>query len=217
VIFLWSQRAVECADLRFSYRLLSLLVVLLVYMTEPIASLTAQEESRQGKPALPGEPCQTAPHATWTTQEQWVWAQICLGQVADFSTRDAGGVLDPKKPDAWQKRENRVLRPVFLETLLLHQPWRDAVPRHGVRIVGAWFREPLDLSNAELTCALQLVWSRFESEVNLSRLRTPHLLSLDGSAVTGMLSMDNLNVGYNLLMRKGNFVTVHLRSAQITG
>jgi hypothetical protein len=29
--------------------------------------------------------------------------------------------------------------------------------------------------------------------------------------------MDNLHVGYDLLMHKGNFATVHLRSAQITG
>jgi hypothetical protein len=169
---------------------LLLRVVLLVCLLARCSLLQAQEESRQGKVALPGEPCQTAPHATWTPQEQWVWGQICIGKVANFnSIREYGGELDPTHPDVWQQWEGRVLQPVFLETILLYKPWRDAMPRQGVRIVGAWFKEPLDLSNAELTRELSLHDSRFESTVSLSRLHTTELLSLEGSTIDGILDM----------------------------
>jgi len=114
----------------------------------------------------------------WTPQEQWVWECVQAGEIADFNTtKGYGGQLDPKDPKGWP--DTRILRPTFLETVLLYEPYRTAIPHHGLRIVGAWCQDSLDLSHAALACQLWLNHSRFESEVKLSALRTPHVFSLE--------------------------------------
>ena len=73
-----------------------------------------------------------------------MWNQVYIGAIADFNKAEGyGGELDPKKPEGWPK--SRVLQPEFLETILLREPYRSALRRQGVCIVGAWFTEPLNL------------------------------------------------------------------------
>ena len=99
---------------------------------------------------------------SWTPQEKWVWEQVCVGKIADFNKAEGyGGELDPKKPEGWPS--NRILRPEFLETILLHEPYSGALTRKGVRIVGARFTEALDLSNAALDHQLRLGYCRFDA------------------------------------------------------
>ena len=96
------------------------------------------------------------------------------------------GGVDPKNSDNW--RTNRILRPVFLEAILLHE--LIGVPCHtGVRILGGWFKEALNLSHAALPHQIWLDASRFESDVNLDLLQIP-LLSLEGSTFTAKLTME---------------------------
>ncbi len=76
---------------------------------------------------------------------------------------DYAGNLDPKKPEEWS--ESRILTPEFLETILLHEPYRGALTHHGVQIMGAWFRGPLDLSSTILEHTLSFVASRFDTDV----------------------------------------------------
>jgi hypothetical protein len=187
-------------------------------------SLYAEEELIKGKLTLPGKSCQTEPLPNWTPQEKWVWRQVCEGKIADFNKR-YGIVLDPKdldpeKPEEWPK--NRILTPRFLETILLHEPYRGALTRHGVQIVGAWFKEPLDLSDATLAHSLWLGGSRFDSKVVLDLLKTNHSIKFEkstffkeliliGTKIDGQLDMagskcisnlrlDSLQVGSSLFM-----------------
>jgi hypothetical protein len=170
-----------------------LFVILFLFITTGFSSLYAAEEPIKSKSALPGEPCQTKPLNSWTSQEKWVWKQVCEGKVADFNEAEGyGGNLDPRKPEGWP--ENRILQPSFLETILLYEPYRSALTYKGVRIIGAWFKEPLDLSNATLAHEVWLHNSRFESDVDLSRLKSSHLVSLIGSKFNGKLDMDALQV-----------------------
>ena len=135
----------------------------------------------------------------WTPQEKWVWGQVSQGGIADFNkAKGYGGELDPREPEGWQ--ENRILRPKFLETILLHERYRNALTRLGVRIVGAWFKEPLDLSNASLPRQLWLTHCRFDSNVSLQYLKTPYLISLDGSKFKGKLIMGTLEGASHLVM-----------------
>ncbi|RMF94055.1 MAG: hypothetical protein D6736_00740 [Nitrospinota bacterium] len=176
----------------------------------------AAEELGRGRPALPGEPCQTAPHILWTRQEQWVWVQICTGKVADFNTaRGYGGRLDPSNPEKWP--EARILRPVFLETILLHEPFRSALPRQGISIRGAWFTETLDLSYAILPHQLRLEDSRFDAPVSLAFLRTLYPLSFAGSVFTQTLDMRGVQVQSSLFLDDGVFADVILSGARIDG
>lgn len=165
--------------------------------------------------ALPEEPCQIEPRLSWTEQEKWAWKQICEGRIADFNKgQDYGGKLDPKTSEDWPK--TRVLRPLFLETILLHGPYQRAIPRHGVRIVGAWFVESLDLSNATIPHQLWLDGCRFEASVNFNQLRAS-LISLLGSKFTRTLSMEGLEVSRLFMSGGAEFAKVDLGIAKVGG
>ncbi|MCH9019254.1 MAG: hypothetical protein IIA73_02680 [Proteobacteria bacterium] len=184
--------------------------------------------------ALPGQPCEVEPLAKWSEPEKWVWTQVCEGKLADFN-RQHQEPLDPKSPDGWD--ENRALSSKFLETILLHEPFRSALTRNGVRIIGAWFREPVDLANAKLDHQLWLDESRFESDFDLLELKSTDFVSLEGSrfhdatlryakiknqlnlarsTFTGTLDMGSMEVGGDLFMYGGaEFNDVVLRGAKI--
>jgi uncharacterized protein YjbI with pentapeptide repeats len=178
------------------------------------------------------------PPSVWTPQEKWVWEQVSQGEIADFNKAEGyGGKLSPRKSEGW--KENRVLRPKFLETILLQENYRNALTRRGVRIVGAWFKEPVDLSDTTIPSQLWLDGSRFELDVDLSCLKSPSLLSLEGSVFirsldlarakveiinmigstfNGTLDMNSMEVGGHLFMSdKAQFADVDLGSAKIKG
>jgi hypothetical protein len=126
------------------------------------------------------------PTSVWTPQEKWVWEQVSQGEIADFNKAEGyGGTLNPRESEGW--KENRILRPKFLETILLQEHYQNALTRRGVRIVGAWFKERLDLSDATIPSQLCLDYSRFEQDVDLSFLKLPFLLSLEGSVLVSSL------------------------------
>ncbi len=104
-------------------------------------------------PALPGEPCGVPPRDIWTEPESWAWQRICVGETADFNAR-TGVTLDPRKSEGWSDR--RTLSSGFLETILLYEPYRSSLTRKGVRIIGAWFPEPIDLEDARINAELRL-------------------------------------------------------------
>jgi hypothetical protein len=188
-----------------------------VWMVEMIypAALSAVERSK-GSPALPDTKCKITAPRTWMSQEQWVWGRVCRGEIADFNHAEYnGGQLDPKKAEGWSP--NRVLSPGFLERILLHEPYRSALPHQGVRIVGGWFKEPLNLSNATLAQVLRLESSRFDADVKFIDFRSPYIISLDNSAFTGQLDMEGLQAGSSLSMNGANFSKVKLASAHIKG
>ncbi len=199
-----------------SHKIIILLfIAFLLYATFGTSSLYAEK----GTPTLPGQTCQTEPRRYWTPQEQWVWTQICEGEIADFNNGNHyGGMLDPRKSEEWLKYRNRILTPEFLKMILLHEPFRGALTHHGVRIVGAWLEDPIDLSHATLAHPLLLESSRFDKDVNLSFLKTPFLISLNGSKFNGKLDMNAIEVKSHLFMSDGaEFNIVEFTSAKIGG
>jgi hypothetical protein len=121
------------------------------------------------------------PGTGWSEPERWAWEEIRAGRIADFDTRD--GRLDPRQPDGWG--DQRKLSPDFLKEILFREPYMSALPIEGVRIVGAWFSEPVDLASGRLDHQLWLDRCRFEKTANLIFLQANDLLSLEGSAFAG--------------------------------
>ncbi len=180
--------------------------------------MTEQEDRRS---ALPGESYKTPPLPSWTEQEKWVYEQVCKGEIADFNKNlRYGGKSYLKTPDPKDSIDwlgNRILSPQFLETILLHEPYRSSIPSHGVQITGAWFREPIDLSSVTLNHELWLISCRFESTVNLARLKTPCLISFGGSVFTHKVNMDSLCSEASLSMKSSDLTELDLRNAKIGG
>lgn len=181
--------------MRFLKMFIPFFTAFLLLATSSTFSLCVGEELIKGKPALPGKTCQTKPLFNWTPQEKWVWNQICNGEIADFNERDKeyDKVFDPKNHK--RKPKGRLLTSEFLETILLHEPFCGSLTHHGVRIVGAWFKDPIDLTNATLNHQLWLDKSCFDSDIDLSFLKTDYGISLDGSYFNGKLNLNSAKIG----------------------
>lgn len=187
--------------------------------------------------ALPGQPCQTPPRPEWTKPEKWVWQQVCEGKIADFNTLHKGK-LNPRDSDGWSPE--RLISPEFLETILLHDPFRSALSRRGVCIVGAWVTKPIDLQNARLAHPWSLEKSRLDANVRLSGLQNTDSVSfvesvfmgalclasakvggqlrLNGTKCMGELNMNSLKAGDHLFMsERAEFENVNLVAAKVGG
>lgn len=138
------------------------------------------------------------PATASTPAEEWAQAQVCAGQVADFSAR-SGVVLDPRQPEQWDER--RQLGAAFLAKLVNGDSCR--IPPHGVDIVGAWFPEAIDLQGANIAMQLRVRGSRFEAPVQLDRVRAEKLLSFAGSRFGSPLLMTEIGVRGSLFLGEG--------------
>ena len=153
---------------------------------------------------MPGEECQTNPRETWSKQEKWIWNQVCQGKIADFNKiKEYGGLLNPKYNKEWP--ENRTIRPEFIETILLHEPYRGSLTHHGVRIVGAQFKKPLDLSFAALSYPFWLDQSLFKDEVSFYRMTAFGDISIEGSAFESKVDLAYIEVNGTLNMSRSKF------------
>lgn len=191
----------------------ALLVAFIFHAISGVAFQVGAEEFVKGRPVLPGENCKTAHQNNWTEQERWVWKEVCEGREADLIQRE-GYRLEPNNTDRWH--QERILRPAFLESILLHEPYVGALTHRGVRIKGAWFTEAIDLSNSTLTKPVALDGCRFDKKVNLQGLETRYWISFVGSSFNGNLYMNHLQVvGSLYLDQGGRFHGVDLSGAII--
>jgi hypothetical protein len=180
------------------------------------ASFEARGEGRPAAPSADGNCSVAADTQRWTKQEVFVWERVCTGAVADFNKGTAyGGNLDPDRPEGLP--ESRILRPKFLETILLEDKYRSALPRRGVRIIGARFTERIDLVNAELKHELWLNRCLLEQGVDVSGAKSTNLLSFDGSKVTGAFTMDGSRIEDDVFMRNARFAGITMPGTHIRG
>ena len=166
----------------------------------------------------PGEKCKVLPLSEWIKSEKWAWTEICEARVANFNERPGADLFDPRDVKDVENLSDRKLRSSFLETILLHEPYRSSIPRQGVRIIEAYFPNRIDLSDASIHRPLILEQSRFDSNVELSRLTTSTYISFQGSIIKGKLDMKFATVEGHLLMGKdAEFDAVYLTAAKIGG
>src|SRR5205809_3366544 len=152
----------------------------------------AQSRGRDGPcPELPGN------GNAWREEEHWVWKEICEGRVANLQQR-FGGSDEPAEAQKWPPQ--RDLGQQFIETVLTDNSYRSRIPRNGVLIIGARFRERLDLSHLKLDRDLWLTNSSFEGTqlgeaLNLVGAEISGRLNLDASTASKRINMDSLHAG----------------------
>ncbi len=186
----------------------SYLIALLIALA---ASVNALADSPP-QPIPANRQCAVAADPDWTKQEKLVWARVCTGEEANFNEEPGyGGDLASSSLPA-----DRILRPSFLETILLKDKFRNALTRFGVRIVGARFTETVDLENAELRHDLSLKRSQLEDGINLTRAETTRRIALDGSTIFGAFDAEDCQINKDLSLHNTNMIgTVNLRRAHI--
>ena len=196
---------------------MSMYVVLAAASTSPFGPAQASEEFKPSI-ALPGEECHIKPREKWLTSEKHAWKEICEGRTANFNSL-LGEELDPtNRKDDPKWSEDRKLSRDFLRTILLYEPYRSAIPAKGTRIVGAYFPDGVDLTEAATKRPLTLKGSLFKSTSFMHRLKAASYVSVDGSRFTGEFRMNSASVAGSVFMRGGaEFDEVGMRGANIGG
>jgi hypothetical protein len=160
--------------------------------------------------------CAVAVDEQWTRQEQFVWSHVCVGQVADFNADpEFGGDLDLKRPEGLP--DNRVLRPAFVEMILLADKYRRSLTRNGVHIVGARFIALLDLSRAELAHELWLDRSLLEKGADLSKVKSTRDIIIDRSRASDKLLLMDARIDGDLTIRRSDLSEVEAGSSHVGG
>ena len=110
----------------------------------------------------------------------------------------------------------RELRPEFVELILSHEPWAST-PRHPqVFVQCALVRGDIKLDDHVIAPSFGFHHGKIDGEVSLLGTRFKRSLSLLGSAVTGKLAADRMEVGGGLFLRDGGkFADLDLRGARI--
>ena len=128
----------------------------------------------------------------WSNEEKWVWKQVCRGEVAKFSS---------------ENNEKKKIRSAFLKTIILAKPYRNLIGHNGVRISGARFEGPLDLSGVYLIFPLILKNSLFDDFVILSESIFDAKASFQGSEFKKPFLLNNLRIGRDLILNKVTMMT----------
>ena len=215
------------------YAIIVLTVTGLLFASRPSAfgrhESVSQEHSPAGNPSK--DRCEILAQygAAWTEPEQWAWTEICDGRDADFNSHRRAESLNPEDPmleilnpnnpahaKRWPKA-GRTLRPAFLETILLKDPFRNAIPPRGAWVFGAYFDGEIDLSDTSIQRPLRLDASYFHSSINMNRLTTPKFITFDESKFNRGLFMHSISVDGELSLRRAAFGIVHLQRAKIGG
>ena len=147
---------------------------------------------------------------TWTLQEKWVWKQTLAGATADFNQLYCQKEpLDPSAGDqVWESRakpdQPRLLSERFLVDVLTNKHFAEAVPSRGLRIVGALFAAPIDLSGVNFGLPIWLDRSRFVGPVSLIGAQLG-FLSFEGSTFQGAVRLHDARIGVGLNTERGTF------------
>lgn len=158
--------------------------------------------------------CSVSMPSDWTVQEQWVWERLCNHEVADLNVFSVPARVDSH--EAWIP-EN-ILRPAFLEAVLLDELYVTKLANRRIRIRGAWFQSAIDLSDAHIRGALFLESSRFDGPLRLTGARVDGRFSVAGSTFNAELKLDSATVaGHVFLSDCGTYERVDLTNATIDG
>ena len=156
--------------------------------------------------------------------EQWAWNErICLGFWADMRHAPGGRgedeVCAPAKSEETEESAlaHRELRSEFLELILSHEPWISVPRRPTVGIKCALVRGNIRLADHEIVPSFLFHESEIQGEVTLVGTEFKRTFSLNGSAVTGKLQADRMEVGHGLFLRNGSFADIDLLGAEIAG
>ena len=158
------------------------------------------------------------PEIHWSPNEQWVWRKLRRGEFADFNERYGVCPL-PWEEEAWNEEEKarRLIRPEFLYTVLLHEPWRSALSNWGFRLGGVYFANPIEMPHAEVVHEFWLMGCRVEHGLLFYDARFLHRLVMSGCILEETTNLTRLHTSGNLVLDQSRLGTTELKGAHLGG
>ncbi|HCY84619.1 MAG TPA: hypothetical protein DHV36_05735 [Desulfobacteraceae bacterium] len=135
----------------------------------------------------------------WNANEHWAWHRILKGEKADFNQK-FNEAPDPENRCEWS--DQRRIRPAFLEEILTDRTYSEKITSAGVMIIGAWIREPLDLSSVNLSFPLWIDKSRVEGAISFEGAVLKRLLSLDGNCFLNTVNLNQIKSSDSLVLKR---------------
>ncbi len=188
----------------------------------------AADESKNTACPVPEVKLELRPEdeTAWSPCEKWVWSCILQGKEANLYEKKC---LVPRSKENNEARAKSQYEPFvnpdahptnllgdgFLRTILWQEDYAKRIPPPGVRIYGAYFKEPVNLENVAASANLVIDGSVFKRGVRLTNFRSPKNISFDGSNIRGPILMLRTRIDGSLFLQKGIYDTVDLRDARI--
>lgn len=164
----------------------------------------------------------------WTHCEKWAWSCIRQGLEANFFDKTA--CQPPRTTQANELRKTFRLAAFnapqryetanglgsgFLLTILSDPHYVGQIPPIGLRLFGAYFKDPINLEN--MTTALNVVLdaSMMQRGLRLTNFKTEKNLSLDGSNIRGSIFLMRARIDGSLFMEMGIFDSLDLNDVRI--
>jgi hypothetical protein len=124
------------------------------------------------------------------TPAGWAWAKILNDEIADFNEK-CERTLDPRQETGWDDPCRRV-PPEFLRNVLTDRKYRDQIPQHGARLVGASIDGTVDLTDSEIKSEVWVKASRVEGKLVLTDSHWSLPFVLSGSTIIGDFSAERM-------------------------
>lgn len=163
----------------------------------------------------------------WSPCEKWIWSCLSNELEANMFQRQC---VEPRSARAKEWREAARLEPFrspdrYSSNAVRHQFIADLLSKDsdyskyisvfGVRIVGAYFADTLNLENVDTERNLVLDQSIFKQGIRLTTFQSSKNVSFDGSNVRGKSMLNRSDIKGSVFMVKGVYDIVDLREAKI--
>jgi hypothetical protein len=209
-------------------RLLCFVIVLVSLATAlPVHVAHAQVAAPAAPPvgAEVQQPSSPIDEADWTVAEKLIWLCASHGQTADLGnhkctkssavkTTFAQQFADCDSPEP-ANAADRVVRPSFIQTLVTVEKYNQQLGAIGISIVGALFRNQLDLEGAHVRSKLGLYDSAFKVGIDFDDATFDSAVSLDHSAVCQTFRLRRAHVHGALSMAQGIYGSIEATDTTI--
>jgi hypothetical protein len=165
----------------------------------------------------------------WNACDRWTWSCISKGMEANLFAK---ACMEQRSPEAKDNRakykyapfynpdqykETNGLSRRFVYTILTKPKYSAAIAATGLRIVGGYFADTVNLENVTTDKNLVFDQSIFKSGLRLTNFRGDRNVSLDGSNIRGRLFLLRANIGGTLFMEDGVFDLLDAGDARFSG
>ena len=180
-------------------------------------------------PAVEGLQLSGEENQSWNLCDKWAWSCIAQGLEVNFFTKECVEQRSPASKAARAKykysafympdrfKEANGLSKRFIYTVLTKKDYANAIPATGIRIVGAYFSETVNLENVTTDKNLVFDQSIFKDGLRLTNFRSERNISLDGANVRGRIYLLRANIGGTLFLEEGVFDLLDAGDARFGG
>ena len=166
---------------------------------------------------------------TWNACDKWAWDCIARGREANFFAKEC---VEPRSDTAKGLQEKFKYAPFFnpgkfkdanglstrfVYTVLTKKEYAAALTAAGIRLVGAYFADTVNLENITTDKNLVFDQSIFKSGLRLTNFRSDRNVSLDGANVRGSIYLKRANIGGTLFLEDGVFDLLDAADARFAG